>query len=185
MTLKRLLFFRKIFKILQTPVGDTRRASCTIFFSTLLNWDSFWAKSTIWLWRSSSPPPPLKNRGCVLATTNHYSNGFQPVGHRAFWFEKVVFARWAVYSLTLSESLQKVAWTASWQFFGFVLEITLFRSKKTFKFWWRPFFMEITWFRPEKPFQSNSRLMKIWVKLLRNTLRLGPWKIFKMKMGHG
>ena len=26
------------------------------------------------------------------------------------------------------------------------------------------FFLEITCFRPEKPFQSNSRLMKIWVK---------------------
>ena len=31
------------------------------------------------------------------------------VGHRAFWFEKVVFAQGALYSLTLSESLQKVA----------------------------------------------------------------------------
>ena len=79
------------------------------------------------------------------------------VGHRAFWFEKVVFARWAIYSLTLSESLQKFA--ANGEF-----------SLKTF------FFLEITCFRPEIPFQSNSRLMKIWVKFLSNTLRVGPWK---------
>ena len=34
---------------------------------------------------------------------------FFAVGHRSFWFEKDVFARWAVHSLTLSERLQKVA----------------------------------------------------------------------------
>ena len=38
------------------------------------------------------------------------------------------------------------------------------------------FFLEITCFRPEKLFQSNSRLMKIWVKFLSNTLRLEPRK---------
>ena len=34
---KKATFFRKISKILQTPVGDTLRASSTIFFRTLLN----------------------------------------------------------------------------------------------------------------------------------------------------
>ena len=67
----------------------------------------------------------------------------------------------------------------------FFLEITCFWPEKPFEFWWRPFFFRDHLFSAEKPFQSNSRLMKIWVKFLSNTLRVGPWKIFKMKMGQG
>ena len=143
--------------------------------------------------------------------------GHRSILHRAVWFEKVVFAQWAVYYLTLSERLQKVAVNGELTcfFVFFCLEIIRFRPEKPFEFWRRPFFLEITCFWPEKPFQSNSRLMKIWVKFvywcfklpkksplpLRNpsyataqdsgklqlsiTLRVGPWKIFKMKMGHG
>ena len=34
-----------------------------------------------------------------------------------------------------------------------------------------------------KTVSTNSKLMEIWVKFLSNTLRVGPWKIFKSENG--
>ena len=59
------------------------------------------------------------------------------VGHRAVWFEKVVLARLAVYSLALSESLQKVAVNGEltcFLLFFFCLEFTRFRPEEPFEF---------------------------------------------------
>ena len=69
------------------------------------------------------------------------------VGHRAFWFKNVVFARWAVYWFGLN-ACRKLRWMASWLFFFWrgKGEITCFWPEKPFEFWWRSFCLEITWF---------------------------------------
>ena len=90
------------------------------------------------------------------------------VGHRAFWIEKVVFARWAVYSLTLSESMQKVAVNGKLTCFFVVVffEIDWKYIKKGVLWGKDLFFFRRSPDFDRKPSQSNSRLMKIWIKFV-------------------
>ena len=133
------------------------------------------------------------------------------VGHRAVWFEKVVFAQWAVYSLTLSESLQKVAVNGELTCFFCVWRSPVFNRKNRLNFDEDLFFLR----SPVFGRKNHFNLIKNWCKFgsssltdvssfqpplqnagyataqdsgklqLSNTLRVGPWKTFKTKMGHG
>ena len=106
-----------------------------------------------------------------------YSSGFQPMGHRSilqwateqFGLKKSYLHDELFCSLTLPESLQKVAANGELTcFFVFFLfgDHPFSIRKKRLNANEVLFFFEIICFRPEKPFQSNSRLMKIWVKFV-------------------
>ena len=69
-----------------------------------------------------------------------------------------------------------------------VFEVVCFRPEKPLEFWWRPFFFFGDYlFSAEKSFKCTSKL--IWPENLGQVLKLnfecGPWKILKIKMGHG
>ena len=130
------------------------------------------------------------------------------LGHRAFWL-KSYFEKVELEFLLAGDHLfsaGKTAWILCEDlfFFGyhlflagktawillktFFLEIICFRLEKPLEFWCEDlFFLEITCFWPEKLFQCTLKL--IWPEYLGQVLKQyfenGPWKICKIKMGHG
>ena len=97
----------------------------------------------------TAPPTGLGSRSCerlAVIWTRH-------VEFFVFWSSpKVGQENW----LNFGENLS----------FFFFLEITKSRPEKPFQFWWRPFFFGDHLILTQKPPQSDSRLMKIWVKFV-------------------